>query len=146
MTQAERERRHEQRLAQINDVQVVRGRGDGSRIDHEATLLERARMLSLEMSSHHATELGLAAFDRLLCSVEQGGAQQGQLAQFIDALWNRKPLPLALLRGLEPGTGDDVMAVLDAWRHARVDVALQVRGGPRRVARAMAGAAPAHKP
>jgi hypothetical protein len=141
MTQAERERRHERRLAQINTVQVVSGRGDQSRVDHEATLLERARMLDEEMHSHAATECGLAAFERLLRSVEAHRESAAPaLAQFIDAVWNRTPLPLACLRGLPQTMGDDMMAVLDAYRYARADLVDQVRGGARRVSRACAAA------
>lgn len=139
MTQAEREKRHQKRLAQINTVQVVRGRGDRSRVDHEATLLERARMLDEELASHLATERGLAAFDRLLRQVEEAGPDvPPALVQVLDAVWNRKPLPLTTLLGLPVATGDDVMAVIDAFRHARVDLVEQVRGGARRVARACA--------
>jgi hypothetical protein len=137
MAHAERERRHERRLAQINTVQVVRGRGDAARIDHEATLLERARLLDEELGSHNATELGLVAFDRLLRRIEAARADTPPaLVQVVDAVWNGKPLPLTLLRGLPPALGDDVMAVLDAFRHARVDLVEQVRGGARRVSRA----------
>jgi hypothetical protein len=134
MTQAERERRHQVRLEQINRVQVVAGSGDRARLDHEATLLERARMLELEICSHAATERGLAAFDRLLRVAAQ--RQDADVLAFIDAVWNGQPLPLAALR-VDPGLGDDMLAVLDAWRYARLDLAEQVEGGSRRVARVL---------
>ncbi|MBC5763872.1 DUF7673 family protein [Ramlibacter albus] len=141
MSQAERERRHVKRLAQINTVQVVSGRGDDARIDHEATLLERARMLDEEMSSHSATERGLAAFDRLLRSAEtHGPAAAPALVQFIEAVWNRKAFQLGLLREVPTAMGDDMVAVLDAFRYARVDLVEQVRGGAARVTRACASA------
>src|SRR5690606_5809014 len=61
MDRAERERRHEANVERINQMELVVGRGDRLRIDHEGTLLERARLLSEELRSHQATELGLAA-------------------------------------------------------------------------------------
>lgn len=142
MTQGERERRHARRLQQINIVQVISGRGDGARIDHEATVLERARLLDEEIASHTITESGLAAFDRLLRAIESSGPRASPaLVQVIDAVWNRKAIPIMLLRELPAGTGDDVIAMLDAFRLARVDLVEQVRGGARRVARACAAAA-----
>ena len=137
-TQFERERRHQARMEQINDVQVVRGRGDGMRPDHEGTLLERARMLAEEVSSHTATERGLAAFDRLLQHIEQGDASQ-EIVDFLAAVWDGKPLPLTALRGVDETTGDDMLAVLDAYRHARLSLIEHVEGGPKRVAAAING-------
>lgn len=139
-TQFERERRHQARMEQINDVQVVRGRGDGMRPDHEGTLLERARMLAEEVSSHTATERGLAAFDRLLRHIEQGHASRPQeIVDFLAAVWDGKPLPLTVLRGVDESTGDDMLAVLDAYRHARLSLIEHVEGGPKRVATAIHG-------
>jgi hypothetical protein len=139
MTQAERERRHQTRLQQINRVQVVAGTGDGARLDHEATLLERARMMDDELASHFATERGLAAFDRLLRIAQE--QRHEDVAAFLDAVWNGKPLPLAALR-VEPPLGDDMLAVLDAYRYARLGLAEHVPGGARRVARVLRGLAP----
>lgn len=136
MTQAERERRHQVRLEQINRVQVVAGTGDRARLDHEATLLERARMLEQEICSHAATERGVAAFDRLLRVAAQH--RDPDVIAFLEAVWSGQPLPLAALR-VEPGLGDDMLAVLDAWRYARLDLAEQVEGGCRRVARVLRG-------
>jgi hypothetical protein len=138
MSQAQRERQHQGNLARINNVQVVTGRGDRSRVDHEATLLERARLTMEEMSAHRATESGLAALDRLLRILEEGRSPHlRDVATFVVALWNNQPLPLATLRGLEPAIGDDMLAVLDAFRYARLNLVEGVRGGPRRVARAI---------
>jgi hypothetical protein len=138
MSNAERERRHHANLARINRVQLVIGRGDRMRIDHEGTLLERARMLVEEMSSHEATERGLAAFDRLLRAVEEGESRHSRdVLAFISAVWNNKPLSLVTLRGLGQGTGDDMLAVLDAFRYARLNLAEHVDGGPARVARVL---------
>ncbi len=134
MTPTERERRHQASLAQINAVQLVVGRGDRMRVDHEGTLLERARMLDAELSAHLATERGLAAFDRLLQLAAQPRSRcSGDIAEFIEAVWGGKPLPLATLRALAPETGDDMLAVLDAYRHARLNLVEQVEGGPGRV-------------
>lgn len=137
MAQSDREHRHQARLAQINQVQVVVGRADRTRIDHEGTLLERARLLSQEVDAHEATERGLAAFARLLrLGEEEFHSTTGQhVIPFLDALWNGRPLPLAALRVPAPAVGDDMLAVLDAWRHARSDLAGELEGGAARVAR-----------
>ncbi|AEG91375.1 DUF7673 family protein [Ramlibacter tataouinensis] len=136
MDGAERDRRHRARLERINHVQLVVGRGDRLRIDHEGTLMERARMMVEEISAHQATERGLLAFERLLRLAEEGQARQArEIGEFIAAVWNNKPLPLVTLRGLEPAVGDDMLAVLDAFRYARLNLAEQVEGGPARVCR-----------
>ena len=138
-TSSERERWHQARLEQINAVQVVRGLGDGTRPDHEGTLIERARMLSEEVSAHAATERALAAFDRLLRVVERHGAAKApEVAGFLRALWNNQPLALPTLRGVDEATGDDMLAVLDGYRHAQLSLVEHVEGGPRRVAAALA--------
>lgn len=139
-TQSERARWHQARMQQINGVQVVRGLGDGTRPDHEGTLLERARMLAEEVSSHTATERALAAFDRLLHRVEIGGATSPcEVAGFLAAVWNHRPLPLAVLRGVDESTADDMLAVLDGYRHGRLNLVEHVEGGPRRVVAALTG-------
>jgi hypothetical protein len=136
MNHAERERRHHASLERINRVQLVVGRGDRMRVDHEGTLLERARMLGEEIRSHEATELGLGAFDRLLRRAEERDARHTRdILAFVSALWNNRPLPLNTLRGLDAPVGDDMLAVLDAFRYARLDLVEAVEGGPRRVAR-----------
>lgn len=136
MGNAERERRHQANLERINRVQLVVGKGDRLRIDHVGTLLERARMLEEEMSSHQATELGLAAFDRLLRRAEEHDARHApDILRFLGALWNNRPLSLAILRGSAQDVGDDMLAVLDAFRYGRVSLAEQVPGGARRVAK-----------
>lgn len=134
----DRDRRHRQQLERINHVQVLAGHGDEAHVDHERTLFERARLLTEEMRSHQATEAGLAALDRLLRRLEQPGAAHARdVAEFVDAVWNRRPLPLVTLRGLDLDTGDDMLAVLDAYRHARLSLVEQVPGGPRRVGRVL---------
>lgn len=135
MNQAERERRHEQNLERINQVQLVVGRGDRSRVDHEATLLERARLMVEEVRSHDATERGLAAFDRLLRTAEEErNARRARcIVEFIEALWNDKPMRLSSLRGMPHLVQDDVIAVLDGFRYSRLALAEHVSGGPRRV-------------
>lgn len=138
MSKAERERRHHATLRGIERVQLIVGKGDRARVDHEGTLFERARMLMEEVSAHEATEAGLAAFDRLLRRAEEGDARHArELLAFIAAVWNREPLPLLALRGLDQPTGDDMLAVLDAFRHARLNLVEQVEGGPGRVARVL---------
>jgi hypothetical protein len=134
MNQPERERKHQASLERINQVQRVAGRGDRMRVDHEGTVLDRARMMMEEMRSHEATELGLAAFDRLLKRAE-GHEPRGsrEIAQFIHAVWFERPLPLATLRGLDSAIADDMMAVLDAFRYARLNLAEHVEGGPERL-------------
>ena len=136
MNHAQREQRHRASLERINQVQLVVGRGDRLRVDHEGTLLERARMLAEEMRSHEATELGLAAFDRLLRRAEERDPRHGRdILVFLGAVWSNRPLPLNTLRGLDTAVGDDMLAVLDAFRYARLDLVEAVEGGPRRVAR-----------
>lgn len=138
MSKAERERRHRANLERINRVQLVVGRGDRMRVDHEGTLFERARMVTEEMSSHSATESGLAALDRLLQQVEEPGARNGpDILAFVAAIWSNQPLPLATLRGLDQAVGDDMLEVLDAFRHARLNLVEHVAGGPARVARVL---------
>lgn len=138
MNQAERDRRHHATLERINQVQLVAGRGDRMRVDHEGTLLERARMMEEEICSHQATERGLAAFDRLLRRADEPGTRHARdIAAFIAAVWNNKPLPLATLRGLDAGDGDDMLEVLDAFRHARLNLVEHVDGGPQRVSRVL---------
>jgi hypothetical protein len=138
MDRKQRERRHQANLDHIDRVQVLAGRGDRTRVDHEGTLFERARLLEDEIRSHRATELGLAAFDRLLrVAEERSSPHVGDVMRFLSAVWNAKPLPLLTLRGLEPQIGDDMVAVLDAFRYARLDLAADVQGGARRVVRVM---------
>ncbi|MBC5784799.1 hypothetical protein H8N03_17750 [Ramlibacter sp. USB13] len=138
MGKTDRERRHQANLDRINRVQLVCGTADHMRVDHEGTLLERARMLGEEISSHQATELGLAAFDRLLRRAEERDVRHRRdILAFIAAVWNNKALPLVTLRGLEQSVGDDMMEVLDAFRYGRLNLAEHVEGGPRRVARAL---------
>lgn len=140
LSPSERESRHQARLAQINRVQVVVGRADRCRIDHEGTLLERARLLSQEMDAHHATERGLAAFARLLRLAEEeaDAGVRHLVALFLSAVSNGQPLPVTALRVPAPAVGDDMLAVLDAYRHARLDLAGQVQGGTARLARLLA--------
>lgn len=135
MTRNDRERQHRARLAQIESVQVVAGSGDGARVNHERTLIERAHMLGEEMASHAATERGLAALDRLLAALEdRSSANPRDIAAFVDAVWNGRPLALDCLRGVERRCADDMLEVLEAWRYARLNLAEHVRGGPRRIA------------
>ena len=139
MSKADRERRHQSNLERINRVQLVVGKGDRMRVDHEGTLLERARLLGEEVRSHEATERGLAAFDRLLAIAEEREARhQRDVASFLTAIWNNRPLPLRTLRGLDLQVGDDMLAVLDAFRHARLNLAEHVPGGAARVGRVLA--------
>jgi hypothetical protein len=106
------------------------------RVDHEGTLLERARLTMEEISSHDATERGLIAFDRLLrLAEERDGRQTRDIVNFLSAVWNNKSLPLITLRGLEQSVGDDMLAVLDAFRYARLNLAEHIEGGPLRVER-----------
>lgn len=138
MGKSERERRHQASLERINRVQLVCGSADRMRVDHEGTLLERARMMEEELGSHCATELGLAALDRLLRRAEERDTRHRRdILAFVAAVWNNKPLPLVTLRGLEQAVGDDMMAVLDAFRWGRLNLAEHVEGGPRRVARVL---------
>jgi hypothetical protein len=138
MKQVERERRHQAALQRINRTQLVVGRGDRMKIDHEGTLLERARLMVEELRSHGATEQGLAAFDRLLrLAEEQSSAHGADILLFIAAVWGNKPLALPVLRGLDAAVGDDMLSVLDAYRYARLNIAEHVEGGPQRVARVL---------
>jgi hypothetical protein len=136
MGKAERERRHQANLERINQVQMLVGKGDRTRIDREGTLLERARLMLEEINAHQATELGLAALDRLLRLAEERDPRHTpDIVGFVSAVWNNEPLPLGTLRGLDQAIGDDMLAVLDAFRYARLTLAEQVEGGPQRLAR-----------
>ena len=138
MGKAERERQHQASLERINRVQLVVGRGDRMRVDHEGTLLERARLMAEEISAHRATELGLGALDRLLRLAEERTPRHSRdVVAFVTAIWNNKPLPLVTLRGLDQNIGDDMLAVLDAFRYARLNLVEHVEGGPRRVTRVL---------
>lgn len=138
MTPADRERRHQVNLVRINQVQRVVGRGDRMKVDHEGTLLDRAELMAEEISSHQATERGLAALDRLLALAEEGVTVHARaVAGFIEALRNQQPLPLGTLRLLGPAAGDEAVAVLDAFRYGRFNLIEQVEGGPVRVARVL---------
>jgi hypothetical protein len=138
MTLSERERRHQANLARINDVHLVVGRGDRARIDHEGTVFERARLVGKEIAAHRATERGLAALDQLLRMAEdRTAAQSPEVAGFIAAIRDNQPLSPGALRLFGREVGDHVLAVLDAFRYARLSLVEQVEGGPRRVARAI---------
>ena len=138
MSKADRERRHQANLERIHRVQLVVGMGDRLRVDHEGTLFERARLMSEEIRSHEATEQGLAAFDRLLRIAEARDARhQRDVVNFLGAIWNNRSLPLMSLRGLDQDVGDDMMAVLDAFRYARISLAENVQGGAARVGRVL---------
>ena len=135
MTQNDRERRHRARLAQIEAVQVVGGTGDGLRVNHERTLIERARMMAEEVCSHAATERGLQALERLLRAAEDSQSPyRADIGHFVEAIWNNKPLALTSMRGVDKRTADDMVEVIDAWRFARVNLVEHVAGGPRRIA------------
>lgn len=138
MGKSERERRHQANLERINLAQRVIGKGDRMRVDHEGTLLDRARMLEEEISSHLATERGLAALDRLLRRAEDRRDNDGRdIAAFITAVWHQQPLRLATLRGVESGVADDMLTVLDAFRHSRLTLPEHVDGGVRRVTKVL---------
>jgi hypothetical protein len=139
MTPNERERRHRAAIARIARVQVVAGRGDCARVDHEATLLEQARMMDEELCAFHATERALQAFEALLQCAESREPQARCAAEFIAAVWNRRPLPLELLRQGGPRMGDLMLEVLDGVRFGRLDPAGNLSGGARRVARVLMG-------
>ena len=138
MGKAERQRRHEASMERIQRMQRVVGQGDRLRVDHEGTVLERARLMMEEIRSHQATEAGLAAFDRLLRVAEEHHPRyQRDVICFLAAIWNNQSLPLVTLRGLDQAVGDDMVAVLDAFRYGRINLAEQVEGGPARVVRAV---------
>jgi hypothetical protein len=138
MGKAERQRRHDASLERIQRMQRVVGQGDRLRVDHEGTVFERARLMMEEMRSHEATELGLAAFDRLLrLAEERHPSCHRDVVCFLAAIWNSQSLPLVTLRGLDQSIGDDMVAVLDAFRYGRLNLAEQVDGGPGRVLRAV---------
>ncbi|MDB5859298.1 MAG: hypothetical protein JWQ76_2987 [Ramlibacter sp.] len=142
MGRAERQRRHDASMERIQRMQRVVGQGDRLRVDHEGTVLERARLMVEEIRSHEATELGLAAFDRLLrLAEEQHPRYARDIICFIAAIWNSQSLPLVTLRGLDQSIGDDMVAVLDAFRYGRTNLAEQVEGGPARVVRTVRKAA-----
>jgi hypothetical protein len=134
MKAEEREKLHRSRLAQIERVQVVAGSGNEARVNHERTLIERARLMGEEIQSHLATERGIEAFERLVDhAADRKCPYRRDIAQFLESVWNGKPLALGTLRVPDARIGDDMIAVLDAYRHGRCDLALLADGGPRRV-------------
>lgn len=138
MKQAERERRHHQNLQRIQRVQQLVGVGDRTRVDHEGTLIEQARMFEEEICSYRATEAGLAALARLLRLVEEGMSRHvREAASFITAVRDGTPLPLQTLRALDAATADDMIEVLDAFRYGRVCLVEHVEGGAARVAKVL---------
>jgi len=138
MNRMSREVRHQANVLAIGRVQRVVGRGDDVRIDHEATVLERARMLAEELRSHQATEDGLAALDRLLRAAEDPQAgHRAEVVGFLLAVWGHRPLNLRCLRGPAHPLVDDMLAVLDAYRWGRLNLVEQVTGGARRFSRAI---------
>lgn len=138
MDQRERKGQHQANLERIQRVQLLAGTGDRTRIDHEATVLERARLTGEELCSHHATEQGLAALERLLRLAELARSRHTRdVVVFLATLRDNGALPLRLLRGLDPLVADDMLAVIDAYRHARLDLVANVPGGAQRLARAV---------
>jgi hypothetical protein len=138
MNEGERRLQHQARLEQISRMQRVTGTGDFARVDQEGTTIERARMFDEEMCAHEATERGLAAFERLLQLVELPESPHARAAaELLAAVWRDEPLSLRRLRGLELGLSDDMVAVIDAFRYARLSLADQVEGGGIRLARAL---------
>ena len=138
MKQAERERRHRLNLQRIQRVQQLVGVGDRTKVDHEGTLIAQARLFEEELCSHRATEEGLAALARLLRQLEEGESRQVQeIATFVTAVRDGSPLPLQTLRGLDAATADDMLCVLDAFRHGRVSLVEHVEGGAKRVAKVL---------
>ena len=138
MKQAERERRHRLNLQRIQRVQQLVGVGDRTRVDHEGTLIAQAHMFEEELCSHRATEEGLAALGRLLRLLEEGQSRHArEVATFVGAIREGSPLPLQALRGLDIATADDMVAVLDAFRHGRVSLVEHVEGGAKRVGKAL---------
>ena len=134
MKAEERERLHQSRLAQIERVQVVAGIGTQAKVNHERTLIERARLMAEEIQSHQATERGIESFERLVDqAADRKSPYRRDIAQFLEAVWNGKPLALGTLRIPISGIGDDMIAVLDAYRYARYDLVALGDGGPRRV-------------
>lgn len=138
MSAAERERRHQANLQGINRIQIVVGRGDRARVDHEGTLLERARLLAAEMRAHACTEDGLHACERLLRHAEEQGAGTREVVEVLVALRDARALQPHWLRAVPDPVADDLLAVLDAWRRARVDLLSQLPGSAQRLARLQA--------
>lgn len=139
MNRAEREHSHEASLRRIETMQLVSGRGDRSRIDHEGTLMERARLTMEEFEAHRATERGLEALDRLLHIAQEAPAgEAGAIFSLLAAVRDHQPLSLDLLRGPPPAVVEDMLAVIDAYRWARLPLVEQVEGGARRVAKVLA--------
>lgn len=137
-TNFDRERRLNARMEDINRIECVVGRADRSRVDREGTMLERARRMEAELRAHESSEAGLAAFDRLVqLAQEKSSPHWRAVADFLQALREGGPLPLGLLRLPAQPVADDMIAALDAWRIARLDLVSQVPGGAQRVARAL---------
>jgi len=135
MSAAERESRHQARLQSINRIQIVVGRGDRARVDHEGTLLERARLVAAELRAHACTEDGLRACESLLRHAEEHGPGTHEVVALLVALRDARPLQPHWLRAVPDDVAEDLLAVLDAWRRARVDLLSQLPGSAQRLAR-----------
>ena len=138
MSAAEREQRHQARLQGIHRIQIVVGRGDRARIDHMGTLLERARLVAAELRAHACTEDGLLACERLLRHAEEHGPGTREVVALLVALRDARPLQPHWLRAVPDDVAEDLLAVLDAWRRARVDLLSQLPGSAQRLARPQA--------
>ena len=80
----------------------------------------------------------LWALARLLRLLEEGMSPHvREAAAFVTAIRDGTPLPLQTLRGPDAETADDMLAVLDAFRHGRVSLVEHVDGGARRVGKAL---------
>ncbi len=95
----------------------------------------KAKRLICNQRATDATLVGAEAFDRLLCLAES--RQSGQIrriALFIGACWNGcRHFDFYDFRSLDVEIGDDMMAVLDALRWAKVSVEDLAPNGYKRI-------------
>lgn len=85
-----------------------------------------------------ATEVGVAAFARLLALAEDSNSGQiRRVAAFLASAYNGQAFPLDHyeLRAVDVGIGDDMLQCLDALRWARADLHTLVPDGDARLRR-----------
>lgn len=136
MNKAERAAEHQRALALIDRIALCKPGSNDT--DHEATLLERARMRSSELEDYRVTEEACEAFERLLRLAEtRDSGQIRSIALVLAAAWGVKPLELRELRGLDRDIGRDCMSVIAGIQAARIGADDMAEDAARRVPAAL---------
>ncbi len=136
MSKEERAQFHRRLAARISQVQVLDPHTN--QVDETESAAYREHLLRQVTKAHEATELGCEAFERLLHLTEtRDSGQIRRVAEFLAVCWGDRKLDPEDLRSLDEQIGDDMLAVLNAIRHANVAVYTMAEDAPRRVPRAL---------